>query len=380
MMVSRRAMSVQYSAIREIFDIAPKGAINMGIGEPDFDPPPSALEGLKAAADKRLDKYGPTMGSLQLREAIAKMHHSKNGRISERNIMITAGGTQAIMAAFQTLIDPAAEVLIPDPGFVIYSPDSLLIDAEPVPYHLLEEDGFDPDIEEIKELIGPRTEAIVVNSPSNPTGGVIKESVVRAIVDLAYDHGLKIISDEVYEHFVYERQHNSFLPYLDQAIVVNSFSKCLGVTGWRIGYLVAEEGLMDQLSKLNYYGIACPSTPIQYAVLQALPDIPEFMHHHRQEFDIRRKAIVDGLNDLPGFHCVAPKGAFYAFPAYRQDISSLELARRLVHAGVICVPGSVFGEYGEYHLRISYANSLDNIYNGLKIIKNTVGNICYRKG
>jgi aspartate aminotransferase len=371
-------MSVQYSAIREIFDMAPKGSINMGIGEPDFDPPLSAIEGLKSAAEMRLDKYGPTMGSLQLRAAIAKMHLDINDQISEDNVMITVGGTQAIMAAFQTMIDPASEVLIPDPGFVLYSPDSFLIDAEPVPYHLIEEEGFDPDIEEIKGLIGPRTEAIVMNSPSNPTGGVIKESVVRAIADLAHDHSIKIISDEVYTYFVYECQHNSFLPYLDRAIVVNSFSKCLGVTGWRIGYLVADEGLMNQLSKFNYYDIACPATPIQYAVLQALPDIPEFMRFHRQEYDARRKAIIDGLNDIPGFHCVTPKGAFYAFPAYRQDISSLELARRLVHAGVICVPGSVFGDYGEHHLRISYANSMDNIHNGLEIIENTVRNISYR--
>ncbi len=373
-------MSVQYSAIREIFNMAPKGAINMGIGEPDFDPPPSALEGLRSAADLRLDKYGPTMGSPQLRAAIARMHHDKNDQISEANVMITAGGTHALMVAFQTMIDPAAEVLIPDPGFVLYPPDSLLVDAEPVPYHLIEEDGFDPDIEEIKGLIGPRTEAIVMNSPSNPTGGVIKESVVRAVADLAHDHDLKIISDEVYEHFVYESKHNSFLPHLDRAIVVNSFSKCLGVTGWRIGYLVTDERLMGQLSKLNYYDIACPSTPIQYAVLQALPDIPGFMSRHRQEFDKRRKAIVEGLNDLPGFHCVAPKGAFYAFPSYRQDISSLELAHRLVQSGVICVPGSVFGEYGEYHLRISYANSRDNIYKGLEIIGDTIRGIGYRNG
>jgi len=368
-MVSRRASSVQYSAIREIFDMAPKGAINMGIGEPDFGPPLSLLEGMRQAMGKGLDGYGPTKGLPELRSGIAEMLKKHNSSITADNIMITCGATQGVMTAYQTLFDPAGEVLIPDPGFVLYSPDALLVDAEPVPYYLWEEDGYEPNPEMLKSLINPRTDGIVVNSPGNPTGGNLSKETVKAIADLAQDYGFYIISDEVYDRFVYEGEHNSFLPYLENSIVVNSFSKCLGIPGWRIGYVVAEKKMIDQLAKINYYTIACPATPIQYAVAQALKDLDPFMSPHRKEYDARRRLIVSLLNDIPGFHCSLPKGAFYAFPSYDQDASCLELAHAIVSSGVICIPGCAFGDAGDGHLRFSYATSVESIRAGLERVK-----------
>jgi len=372
LMVSRRASSVQYSAIREIFDMAPEGAINMGIGEPDFSPPASLIEGMRKAMGMGLDGYGPTKGLPVLREAIAEMLRPSNPSITADNVMVTCGATQGIMTAYQTLFDPAGEVLVPDPGFVLYSPDALLIDAEPVPYYLWEEDGYEPDQEMLKSLINPRTDGIVVNSPGNPTGGTLSKSTVKAIADLAADSGFHIISDEVYDRFVYEGEHHSFLPYLENSIVVNSFSKCLGIPGWRIGYVVAEKRVVDQLAKINYYAVACPSTPVQYAVSQALEEIGPFMDRQRKEYDSRRKLVTKLLNEIPGFHCSLPKGAFYAFPSYDQDASCLELAHALVNSGVICIPGCAFGDAGDAHLRFSYATSPDIIRKGLERVKMVV--------
>jgi aspartate aminotransferase len=371
-MVSRRASSVQYSAIRDIFDSAPADAMNMGIGEPDFGPPESLLEGMHQAMGKGLDGYGPTKGIPELRREIAGMLMKFNPSITADNVMITSGATQGILTSYQTLFDPAGEVLIPDPGFVLYSPDALLVDAEPVPYYIWEEDGFEPDLEMLKGLINPRTEGIVVNSPGNPTGGTFSKHTVKAIAELAEDSGFYVISDEVYDRFVYEGEHNSFLPYLENSIVVNSFSKCLGIPGWRLGYVVAERKIIDQLAKVNYYAAACPSTPIQYAVAHALKEVDQFMDMHRKEYDSRRRLIVSLLNDIPGFHCSLPKGAFYAFPSYEQDVACLELGRTIVKSGVICIPGCAFGDAGDGHLRFSYAASEERIKAGIEKVKEIV--------
>lgn len=366
---------MQYSAIREIFDRAPKNAINMGIGEPDFGPPQVMKDAFLEAVEKGLYKYGPTKGMPELRRGIAEMLSRTYPGISEGNIMVTCGATQGVMTSYETLFDPAVEVLIPDPGFVLYSPDALLVDAEPVPYYLWKEDGFEPNIEEMKNLITPRTEGIVVNSPSNPTGAVISKDKIRAIAEIASDNGLWVISDEVYDHFLYQHEHGSFLPYLENSIVVNSFSKSLGIPGWRIGYIVANQKIIEHLAKINYYSVACPSTPIQYAVTKALPELEHHIAHHLQEYDERRKLIVKLLNEIPGFKCSMPEGAFYVFPSYDQDISCMDLAFRILQAGVVCIPGCAFGDAGDGHLRFSYATNRENIEKGVEQVKQAVASI-----
>lgn len=372
-MVSKRVASIRSSGIRDIFDMAAEGAINLGLGELDFEPPQGARDALGQACAEGKSKYGPTAGLMALREAIASHESTRSPSISVKNVLITAGATEGIMAICQSLIDPGDEVLVPDPGFVLYSPEVLLAGAKSVPYRLDETPGFVPDVGAIQESVTSRTRAIFVNSPSNPTGGVITKEAHRAITEIAVDHDMWIVSDEVYEDFLYDgAEHFSFSGDLDNAIVVNSFSKSLAVPGWRIGYILADESVFKELTKMQYYVIACPPTPIQHAILAAMPHRAGFMRDILPILDARRRRIVSLLNEIPSFSCNLPRGGFYAFPRYNIDIPSRRLAERIVGAGVINSPGSAFREAGEGHLRFSYAASEDDIARGMGIVRSVV--------
>jgi aspartate aminotransferase len=376
-MVSKRVQSIKPSGVREIFEMASKDAINLGLGELDFDPPQEALEAIKEAVDKGYNRYGPTKGFTELRELVAKKEARYNPDIATANIVITASGTQATMAAMQTLFDPGDEVLIPEPGFVTYEPDTVLSDARPVPYYLDEARAFQPDLEQIKESITSHTRGIIVNSPANPTGMVLDRDTFEGIVDIANDHDLWIISDEVYEDFVYEGKHHSFCEAIERAVVLNSFSKSFAVTGWRIGFLVAPKELTDQIAKYSYSMLACPPSPPQYAIWKTFDTQETFVKKILPVFDQRRRTMSKMLNDIPGFRCPLPHGSFYAFPAFEQDIPSRDLAKKLVATGVICAPGTAFGEGAgcEGHLRFSYAASENNIKRGLGIVKEVVASL-----
>lgn len=371
-MFSNRILSVKPSGVREIFELVKGDAINLGLGEPDYDPPEVVREALRKAVNNGMNKYGPTNGVVQLRESIADYYRRYGNDLTAENVIVTAGATEALMVISQSLFQEGDEVLIPEPGFVLYRPHTILAGAKPVAYNLVTERGFDLDVEAIKESINDRTKAIVVNSPSNPTGGVISEDSFRAIVDLSQDHGLWVISDEVYDNFIYEGEHRSFSNYLDNSIVVNSFSKSMATTGWRIGYLLARKDVIKQLSKMHYFTIACPSTPLQYAIHTAMPYIDDFLREMVPVFDRRRKLMVELLNQIPGFRCNMPRGAFFAFPSYDLKMSSVELAKRIAAAGVICSPGSAFGPSGEGYLRFSYAASDSDIRKGLSVVKEIV--------
>lgn len=374
-MFSNRILSVNPSGVREIFELAKGDAINLGLGEPDYDPPEVVREALRKAVNTGMNKYGPTNGIVQLRESIADYYGRYGNDLTAENVIVTAGATEALMVISQSLFQKGDEVLIPEPGFVLYRPHTVLAGAKPVAYDLITERGFDPDVEMIKENINTHTKAIVVNSPSNPTGGVISEEAFRAIVDLSQDHGLWVISDEVYDNFIYEGEHRSFSNYLDNSIVVNSFSKSLATTGWRIGYLLARKDVIIQLSKMHYFTIACPPTPLQYAIHAAMPYMDDFLMEMVSVFDRRRRLMVELLNRIPGFKCSLPRGAFFAFPSYDAKISSVELAKRIAAAGVICSPGSAFGPKGEGHLRFSYAASDSDIKNGLSVVHEVMSEI-----
>ncbi len=371
-MFSKRITSVNPSGVREVFELMGSDAINLGLGEPDYDPPKVAKEALKEALDMGMNKYGSILGLIQLRKSIAEYLHRYNDSIDPENIVVTAGATEALFVISQSLFDPGDEVLIPEPGFVLYHPHAILSGARPISYGLREEEGFEPDIGEIQELITDRTKALLVNSPSNPTGGVISKETFNALVDIASDEGIWIISDEVYDNYIYEGEHHSFCDHLDHSIVVNSFSKSLATTGWRIGYLVANEEAISQLFKMHYYTMSCPSTPIQYAVFKAMPTMGEFLGDVIPVFNSRRRKMVSMLNEIPGFECPMPKGAIFAFPTYHLDISSMELAKAIAKKGVICAPGIAFGPRGEGHLRFSYAASEKDIEMGLNVVREIV--------
>jgi len=367
-MFPNRVASLRFSGIRKLFEAAPSGAINLGLGEPDMQPPREMIEAFKDALDRGMNKYGPSAGILELRKAIAENLKSYRRDVQFENIIITVGATEGMRIACETILGKGDEALIPNPGFIIYGPDVTLAGGTPVEYTLSEENNFWPDPDEIQGLVTPNTKAIVMNSPSNPTGAVFPEHVVKAICDIASDRDLYILSDEVYHNFVYDGKHVSFARFHDDTIIVNSFSKSLATTGWRIGYVATSKEIVEQLAKVQYYTLACPPTATQYAILEGMKIRKRFRESMLSEFRARRDLVMRKMADIPSFRTPPVDGAFYVFPRYTQETSSEEFAQRLLRAGVICAPGSAFGTHGEGHLRFSYANSRENIEKGLEIV------------
>jgi aspartate aminotransferase len=370
MKISHRLGSIPMSGIRKMFDLAGPDSINLGLGEPDLAPPKEAIEGMNRAANEGLNKYGPTAGIPELRKGVAEWF-SRYGSLSAENIMITPSGSSALLEATQAFIDPGDEVLVPSPGFVIYSPHTQLAGGRPMEYKLTERD-FLPDIEDMKTLITKKTKMIVVNSPSNPTGGVLDEKTYKALLDLADDHGLIILSDEVYDAYIYEGKHYSFMDHLDKAIVINGFSKMMAVTGWRMGVICSNKEIMNDLIKMQYHVCASPNMPAQYGILNALPVMEGYLENARKVFGARRDLISKRIGEIAGMSMAPPKGSFYAFPSYDLDIRSEDLAGTLAKNGLICTPGSSFGKYGEGHLRFSYAADEKKIDAGMDILADTI--------
>ncbi len=368
MLFAARAMHVEMSGIRKMFELASSDAINLGLGEPDFQPPRNVINAFKRAVEKGYNKYGPTGGIPELREAVAQ-RLARYTDVKKEDILITSGATEALCMTMQTLVDIGDEVLTPDPGFVLFAPHVTLAGGKPVFYRLSEKNRFQPDVEELEELVTPRTKAIIVNTPSNPTGSVIEPRTIRAIVEFAKEHDLVIISDEVYDAIVYDGKHETFLGEYDKVVYVNSFSKIFAMTGWRLGYLCAPPEMIKQMAKVHYYMVACPATPPQFAVLEGLRGPQTYVEDMVKEFQARRDLIVRLLNRIPGLTCLKPRGAFYAFPSFEQKVSSEEFALDILKAGVICSPGSAFGDAGEGHLRFSYANSQENIKRAMEIVR-----------
>jgi len=374
-MFPTRVASLKVSGIRKLFEAAPPGAINLGLGEPDIQPPPEMIDGFKRALENGLNKYGPSAGIRDLREAIAESLRRYRKDVAYQNIIVTAGATEGMRIACETILGEGDEALVPNPGFIIYGPDVRLAGGKEVEYSLCPENGYLPDIEEMKSLITPRTRAIVVNSPSNPTGTVFPKEVVRTIGEIARDHKLFILSDEVYHHYVYEGEHWSFARFHDDTIIVNSFSKSLAATGWRIGYVATSKEIVQQLAKVQYYTLACPPTATQYAVLEGMKVEERFMTEVLREFRARRDIALRKLAEIPSFSTPPVQGAFYVFPKFSQDIDSESFALKILEAGVICAPGSAFGSLGEGHLRFSYANTRENVERGLSLVKEVAGSV-----
>jgi len=373
MNVSKRLGSVPMSGIRKMFDLAGPNSINLGLGEPDLDPPKEAISGMNEAASGGLNKYGPTAGIMELRKAVAEWF-SRYGSITGDNVMITPSGSSALLEVTQAFIDPGDEVLVPSPGFVIYYPHTILAGGKPLEYRVTE-GNFLPDIEDMKNLITKKTKMVVVNSPSNPTGGVLDKATHKAILDLAEDHDLTILSDEVYDAYIYEGEHYSFMDHLDRAVVVNGFSKMMAVTGWRMGAVFSNKELMNDLIKMQYHVCASPNMPAQYGILKALPVMENYLENARKIFRARRDLISKRINEIDGMQMMPPKGSFYAFPSYSFDMRSEDLANELARNGLICTPGSSFGKYGEGHLRFSYAADEKKINAGMDILADVIGKL-----
>ena len=370
MQISNRINDIPMSGIRKMFDLAGPNSINLGLGEPDLGPPKEAVEGMNKAASDGLNKYGPTAGIPQLRQAVADRFR-KYGDSTGDNIMITPSGSSALLEITMSVVNPGDDVLVPSPGFVIYGPHAQLAGGTYTEYKLTDGD-FQPDIDDIQSKITPKTKMLVVTTPSNPTGGVLSEESYKALCDIAADKNITIMADEVYESFIYEGKHLSFMNQLDKAIVARGFSKMMAVTGWRMGFLCASKEMMEYLIKMQYHVCASPNMPAMYGILNALPNIDPYLENARKVYKARRDLICKRINEIPGMSIQPPKGAFYAFPSYDLDMKSADLAAELVKAGLICTPGSAFGKYGEGHLRFSYAADESKINAGMDILESTM--------
>ncbi len=368
--MARRLRGIEMSGIRKMFELAGTDSVNMGLGEPDFEPAPHIVEALHQAASSGQNGYGPSLGLPELRQAVAdRIQDFRHETIEADNIIITAGATQGLMAINQTFVDSGDEVLVPDPGFVLYESQARICGGVPVQYVLRPENGFLPDVEEIQRKITPRTKLIVMNTPGNPTGACMPKEDVRAVCEVAQDHDIMVVADEVYDQMTYDVEHHSFLSHMDNVIWVNSFSKTFAMTGWRLGCIASSKEYVRALETMHYYTVACPPTPIQHAGVAALRGPQDQVTEMVAAFQQRRDRITKRIQAIPGLSMVAPTGAFYAMPSYDFNVPSEQLALDLAAKGLICSPGRAFGRHGEGHLRFSYACSLDDIDRGMDILE-----------
>ena len=372
---ARRALEIQPTGIRKMFDLAGADTIQFGLGEPDFQPPEVAIEAFYRAMKDGHNKYTTQAGLPILREAVAAQWTGHRPGLDVANVCITMSGTNALLVMNMALLDPGDNILLPDPGFPLYVPHAGLMGAEARTYACRHEDAFLPRIEELEALVDERTRAILYNFPGNPTGATITGEQRDALLAFARRHDLWIVTDEVYDRVVYDGNHISFLtPHYDKVILVNSFSKTFAMTGWRIGYLLSPHaGAMEQLAKLQYYITACSNDAMQYAVLAALRDAADYPRMMAAAYRERRDMIVARLNAMPGVDCHRPRAAFYAFPkvtvpGYRAE----DLAMEILADGVLCSPGTAFGPAGEGHLRFAFTNTMETMERGLERVAGTL--------
>ncbi len=346
-----------------------KDVINLGIGQPDFQTPAHIVEAAIKALRDGHHGYTPAQGILPLREAVAKDLHKRHGvEVSPDHIVIMPGGKPTMFFSVLMFGQPGAEIMYPDPGFPIYRSMIQYSGAKPVPIALKEENGFAFSADEVLAQITPKTSLIILNSPGNPTGGAVpKEEVAKLIAGLAKHPHVTVMSDEIYSQMLYDgREHESFLRYpeiRDRLIILDGWSKTYAMTGWRLGFSVWPKSLVEHVVRLCVNNHSCVNAPTQFAGIAALEGPQDDVVRMVKAFDERRRAIVPMLNQLPGFSCVNPGGAFYAFPNISgTGMSARELQNRMLEeAGVATVAGTSFGIHGEGYIRFSYANSIENI-------------------
>lgn len=343
--------------------------INLGIGQPDFETPQHIVEAAVKALRDGHHGYTPAQGILPLREAVAAdLKRRHDVEVSPDNIVIMPGGKPTMFFSILMFGTPGTEIMYPDPGFPIYRSMIEYTGAKAVPIALREENGFAFSAEEVLAGITPRTSLIIINSPGNPTGGAVPDAEIRRLVaGLAQHSHVAVLSDEIYSQMLYDgREHVSFLRFpeiRDRLILLDGWSKTYAMTGWRLGFSVWPAALVEKIVRLCVNCHSCVNAPTQYAGIAALAGPQEEVHKMVRAFDERRRAIIPMLNQLPGFTCVEPGGAFYAFPNITgTGMSAKELqSRMLEEAGVATVAGTSFGIHGEGYIRFSYANSIENI-------------------
>ncbi len=363
---AKRLESIELSQIRKMFEVVDENAINLGIGEPDFNIPENVKIAIKKALDDGLTHYTPNKGFLELREEISKkLKKDNNLKIDSESIMVTVGASEALYICSQGLFEKGDEVLIPDPGFLSYKACVNLAESTAIPVELKLENNYEMKVEDIEEKINSKTKALIMNSPSNPTGAVMDKKNIKAIAKLATDYDFMIISDEIYEKIIYGKKHYSPAEFSDNVIIINGFSKTYAMTGLRIAYLTCKNHIIEELLKIHQYNTACASSISQIAAFEALSGPQKYVNNLVKEFKQRRDLISKGLDEI-GLKCSKLNGAFYAFP---QVENAQEYVQKALANGVVTVPGSGFGKYGKNNIRMSYATSYDKIEEAIDRLK-----------
>ncbi len=352
-----------------------RDVIHLEIGEPDFDTPAHVIEAGCDALRSGWTHYGPAAGQPELKQAIAEyVNGSRGTSFAPEQVVVTPGGKPIMFFAILALVEAGDEAIFPDPGFPIYQSMIDFTGAKAVPIPLREERGFGLDVEELAGLITPRTRLLILNSPANPTGGVLTREEIAEIARLAVEHDLIVLADEIYSELLYEGEHVSIatMPEMaERTIVLDGFSKTYAMTGWRLGYGLMPPPLVEAVSRLMVNSVSCTSVAVQRAGIAALTGPQDDVVRMREAFRARRELVVDGLNAIPGITCVRPAGAFYAFPNITDTgQSSKQFADALLNEhGVATLAGTAFGAHGEGYLRISYANSEENLTRALERIE-----------
>jgi aspartate aminotransferase len=351
-----------------------KKVVHLEIGEPDFDTPRFIRQAAAQALEQGFTHYGPSAGLPEFRQTIAEIWKKERGIPCDAdNVVVTPGAKPIMFFSMLALLEEGDEVLYPNPGFPIYESVANFLNARPVPLALREANDFDLDLRDLESKITSRTKLLILNSPHNPTGAVLKPETVEGIAALARKHSFHVLSDEIYARIQYQGKHLSIasLPGMaERTIVLDGFSKTYAMTGWRLGFGIMEKKLAVHVARLMTNSNSCTATFIQKAGQVALTGPQDEMRAMHEEFRVRRDVMVEGLNALPGVKCFVPRGAFYVFPNITgTGVKSADLAKQLLEqAGVACLSGTAFGSFGEGYLRLSYANSIENLKFGLQNI------------
>jgi aspartate aminotransferase len=358
-----------------------KDIIHLEIGEPDFATPEHvSLAGIRAIATGQT-RYNPPAGMTPLREIIAEYAGKMRGiPINMNQVVVSPGAKPNLFFPTLALVNPDDEVIYPDPGFPTYEAMIGVAGGKPVPVPLLEKNGFSFDLEAFDRLINARTKLIILNSPSNPTGGVIHQPDLEHIAQAAIQYGTWVLSDEIYNQLLYDglvAPSIAAIPGMqERTIIIDGFSKTYAMTGWRLGYGIMPEGLARRVGLLLTHSVGCTAHFTQIAGIEALTGSQDYVLMMVEEYKRRRDLVVKGLNRIPGVRCLEPQGSFYAFPNIQgTGKSSDELANLILEGGVAVLPGSAFGKYGEGYLRIVFANSYENIERALARIEKVIRNL-----
>jgi aspartate aminotransferase len=378
--MSRLGTETAFEVLNRARDLEHQGkdVIHLEIGEPDFDTPQSIIHSAVNALNAGWTHYGPSAGLPELRQAIAEeVSHSRGVRVQPDEVVVVPGGKPVIFFSILALVDEGDEVIYPNPGFPIYESMVNYVGGHAVPIPLREERDFSLDVDELAGLIGDRTKLIILNSPHNPTGGVLSKRDIGQIAQAIGDRNIFVLSDEIYSRLIFEGEHHSIIAepgFKERTILLDGFSKSYAMTGWRVGYGVMRADLAWQVARLMTNSNSCTASFSQIAGVEALRGDQSSVENMRTEFQRRRDMFVAGLNRIKGFSCRMPKGAFYVFPNITATgWKSKALADALLEeAGVACLSGSSFGVFGEGYLRFSTANSMGNLGRALERIERWV--------